>query len=231
MKNFILFVMLLALGVWHLQAQNASFTLSNREARGQGPNSMFMIEAKSIFTNISTDPTDTMFRWKVLSITMPAGWEFGMCDPINCLTNIAVNDEGFFSLKPNNQGEFKGDFVPNNISGIGTAKVLINSVKFPERFDTLTYIVNAWVTSVKEVSLSKEVSVFPNPAKERVTLKYPTKEIIAIEIYNVLGTRVKTFYHSGLESEINIGDLKSGVYFIRIRDGNQTVSKQLTLAN
>lgn len=223
--------MLFALGFWSLQAQNTSFTLSTKDAKGQGPNSMFMLEAKSIFTNISTEPTDTMFRWKILSITMPTGWEFGMCDPLNCLTNVKVDDDGFFSIKPDNQGEFKGDFVPNNVSGIGTARVLINSVKFPEMFDTLTYTVNAWVTSVKEVNKSKEISVFPNPAKERVTIKYQTKETVAVEVYNVLGTRVKTIYHNGLESEINIGDLKNGVYFIRFKDGNQTISKQITVAN
>lgn len=223
--------MLFVLGVWSIKAQNTSFTLSTKDAKSQGPNSVFMIEAKSIFTNISTNPNDTMFKWLVVSITIPSGWEFGMCDPLNCLTNLQTGDSGYYSLNPTSQGEFKGDFVPNNVSGTGIAKVVISSVLFPDQFDTLTYTVNAWVTSVKEVNKSKEISVFPNPAKEQLTVKYQSKETIAIEVYNVLGTRVKTIYHTGLESEINVGDLKNGVYFIRFKDGNQTISKQITVAN
>jgi hypothetical protein len=61
-----------------------------------------------------------------------------------------------------------------------------------------------------------------------LVIKYTTREPIQINIYNILGVKVKTITHSGNETEINIGDLQNGIYFIRFKDGNQTISKSFT---
>ncbi|MFN4083897.1 MAG: T9SS type A sorting domain-containing protein [Bacteroidia bacterium] len=231
MKKIILLVLIVCTFLNINIAQNSSFTLSTKDARGQGPNNNFMLEAKSNFRNISTEPTDNIFDWKVIDISIPTGWEFGMCDPNNCLTNLQLNSTGYFTLDIGQQGEFKGDFVPNGISGTGSATITITSRKFPANTDTLKYTVNAWVTSVKNVSKSTELSLFPNPAKDKISVKYQTRENISIDIYNVLGSKVKNINHSGMETEINITDLKNGVYFIRFNDGNKTYTKQFTVAN
>jgi hypothetical protein len=64
--------------------------------------------------------------------------------------------------------------------------------------------------------------------KDRLTIKYNARETVNIEIYNVLGTKVKSIAHSGLESDVNVGDLQNGIYFIRYKNGNQMVSKPFT---
>lgn len=58
-------------------------------------------------------------------------------------------------------------------------------------------------------------SVFPNPFKERITLKYNAVE--AIELYNVIGEKVKSFElpSNQTQTEIELSDLNAGIYFIR----------------
>ncbi|OYU94452.1 MAG: hypothetical protein CFE21_15705 [Bacteroidetes bacterium B1(2017)] len=205
-------------------AQSVSF--NPKVSKGQGPNGNFQIDAKSIFTNTSSD---TVFEWQVLDIVSPSGWEFGMCDPFNCITNLAIGNTSTFNLATGKSGEFKGDFAPNGKPGNGKAIVYVYSKKNPSTInDTIEFQINAWVTAVKEVQNNKEFSFYPNPAKDRLNIKYATKEGISIDIYNVLGSKMKTIMHTGFETEINIGDLQNGIYFIRFKDGNQTISKPFT---
>lgn len=220
MKKLVLYLFLLA-AIQSVSAQSVSF--NPKISKGQGPNSFFQIDAKSIFTNNSND---TVFEWIVLEINAVTGWEFGLCDPFNCLTTLNIGSKSEFTLGKSKTGEFKGDFVPSGKPGSGKAKVLVYSKANPSTvFDTIEFQMNAWPTGLKEASSNREFSFYPNPAKDKLTIKFPAKEGITIDFYNVLGAKVKSIVHSGLESDVNIGDLQNGIYFIRFKDGNQTISK------
>ena len=69
MKKLILYIV--ALFTIQLSfAQNISF--NPKLAKNQGPNSNFQIDAKSVFTNNSSD---TVFEWAIIDLTAPSGWE------------------------------------------------------------------------------------------------------------------------------------------------------------
>jgi hypothetical protein len=200
-------------------------SMNPKVAKAQGPSGNFMLEAKSIFTNNSND---SAFEWNILEIQMTTGWEFGMCDPFNCLTGLIVGNKGSFSLGKGKSGEFKGDFVPNGNGGSGKAKVHVYAKSNPNNDDTVEFQITGWATGLKENLLAKEFSFYPNPAKDRLNIKFNTRDAVAIDIYNVLGTKVKSFNHIGSESEFNISDLQNGIYFIRYKNGAQTISKPFT---
>jgi hypothetical protein len=205
-------------------AQNISF--SPKVSKGQGPTSFFQLVAISNLTNNSTD---SLFEWVVTEISATNGWEFGMCDPTNCVTDMKVGTKGDFILGPGKTGEFKGDFVINSKSGTGSGKVACYSKSNPNITDTIEFQLNAWTTAVKENhNVNREFNFYPNPAKDRLVVKFNSRENISIDIYNVLGSKVKSFTHSGMESEVNISELQNGLYFIRFKDGSQTVSKPFT---
>ncbi len=222
MKKLVLYVLIVC-GFQVALAQN--FTIVPKLAKGQGPNSTFQIDAVSTFTNTGTE---TEFEWKIIEMNAPSGWEFSMCDPLNCVASLTVGSSGIFTLGVGKNGQFKGDFSPNGKSGIGTVKVIIYPKATPAAQDTLAYQMNAWVTGLKESSQNKEFAYFPNPVKDHLYIRYTTKEAMLIDIYNVLGTKVKSFTHSGFETDLNVGDLQNGIYFIRFRDGNQNISKHFT---
>lgn len=220
MKKLILLIGL----ILSLNGAFAQFELNPKVAKNQATSNKFLIEAKSVFTNSGND---SVFEWEVIEVNIPSGWNFSLCDPFNCLDNVTVGRRSGFTLGKNKSGEMRGDFTANSIPGNGTVRVIITA-KNSDFSDTVTFIVSAWPVSVKENVKNNEFSMFPNPAKERLSIRYSVKEPIAISIYNILGVRVKTIIHSGNESEINLGDLQNGIYFIRFKDGNTTVSKSFT---
>ncbi len=69
-------------------------------------------------------------------------------------------------------------------------------------------------TAVEETKDS-EIFIFPNPAKEKVTIE--GVEATEVEVYNALGQLVKTVQNA---NEINVSDLMEGVYLLRIADAD-----------
>ena len=58
-----------------------------------------------------------------------------------------------------------------------------------------------------------QVTCYPNPAKEKVTID--GIEAAEVKVYNALGQLVKTVRNS---NEINVAGLAEGVYLVRITD-------------
>jgi hypothetical protein len=73
--------------------------------------------------------------------------------------------------------------------------------------------------------------VYPNPAKDALTISYntPGEERIHVELYNVYGQKINNFIEKnsiGLFSiTIDISYLESGVYVIRLK-GDRSVQKK-----
>ena len=72
----------------------------------------------------------------------------------------------------------------------------------------------------------KEISLFPNPAKDFLTLTNINEQIVSIEIANQFGVVVEkdldfSVLNSGLK--ININFLKSGIYFLRMKSKSRTL--------
>lgn len=114
------------------------------------------------------------------------------------------------------------------VSGSGVIRVVIKSITNPANTDTLSMVANSWVTGVNEVNKVKEVACFPNPVKDMLTVKFPVRDHVVIEIYNILGSRVKSFVHDSFTSTVNTSDLQNGVYFIRFKEGNNVYSRSFT---
>jgi hypothetical protein len=87
---------------------------------------------------------------------------------------------------------------------------------------------NSWITGVKENTKSKELTFYPNPVKDQIFIKFNSKEAVTIDIYNVIGSKVKTFTHDAQQSVVNLGDLQNGMYFIRFTENGITYSKSFT---
>ncbi|WP_299886066.1 T9SS type A sorting domain-containing protein [uncultured Lacinutrix sp.] len=66
-------------------------------------------------------------------------------------------------------------------------------------------------------------SIFPNPAKDVVTIKGLENNLKSVEIYNISGQKVMTAVNN-LET-INISKLQSGVYFVKLstEEANTTI--------
>lgn len=90
--------------------------------------------------------------------------------------------------------------------------------------DDITFPGNTMILGVESVEDDSNMVVYPNPANDIIYVK--GDNIQYVEIYNTVGSRVIS--KNVIDSEsINIADLTSGIYFVRIVDkqGNTTTTK------
>lgn len=71
-------------------------------------------------------------------------------------------------------------------------------------------------------------SVFPNPASETVTVT-STNAMNAVVVYNHIGQIVYRASDCGVETTINVADLASGIYYIRINSGDTVKSVKVVV--
>ena len=70
--------------------------------------------------------------------------------------------------------------------------------------------------------LDDDIQIFPNPAKDLFFIR--GENISEIEILNLAGILV---FKNSSTTRIDMTNFKSGIYLVRIKQGNQTVVKKL----
>jgi flagellar hook assembly protein FlgD len=79
---------------------------------------------------------------------------------------------------------------------------------------------------------------FPNPARSRATVRFAIPEQMSadnvrLELYDLLGRQVKTIpaaEASGrVEQTLDVSNLPSGTYLLRLSAGGQTQTQQVTI--
>jgi hypothetical protein len=91
---------------------------------------------------------------------------------------------------------------------------------------TITQTVSA-CTGIHELSSNNGIIIFPNPAKEQITISY-SSPIKTIKIVGVDGKLVmqRTNIDNSLSQTINISELRSGIYFVNCMiDGRENYFK------
>jgi hypothetical protein len=92
-------------------------------------------------------------------------------------------------------------------------------------FDSLAFTISGSLPlSIGEVDLNG-FSVSPNPAKDVLYIEnLNTSELLKVELFSVLG---KLVYKGNDTATIDISQLNSGVYMLRITDGKRAVTKRI----
>ncbi len=87
-------------------------------------------------------------------------------------------------------------------------------------------------TAVNDLSLSKTISVFPNPGNGNFSLKIDLKErsVVTAHIVNVLGATVKELGSITKEnSSFEINNFPCGSYFLKVNSENESVTKKIVV--
>ena len=91
-------------------------------------------------------------------------------------------------------------------------------------FDDLSYTCYAGL-SVGEYNL-ESVKFHPNPVKRDLTVELKSNVETEIEIFDILGKRV--FKNTiNKTNTLNLQALKTGIYIVKITQGNSTITKKL----
>jgi hypothetical protein len=86
---------------------------------------------------------------------------------------------------------------------------------------TILKTTDGGVTWMSGIQGSTVLKISPNPATELISIEFPdfvsikeTKNMI--HIYNVTGNEVLTMYSIGNKTDLQVGDLPSGLYFVKV---------------
>ena len=74
---------------------------------------------------------------------------------------------------------------------------------------------------LNEVEAIRAIAVYPNPVSKYFMITSPQVEIDEVEIFNTMGQLVKTQKLSLANNVINIEELASGTYYLRIYNQGQ----------
>jgi hypothetical protein len=90
-------------------------------------------------------------------------------------------------------------------------------------------IVREETTAVFDASLADNITVYPNPANEYVTIDQAGSWIDNISIFDVQGSEIKSMRNvvSGGEITIPVSGIQPGVYYIVMHAGQQQIVRKL----
>lgn len=181
-----------------------------------------------------TMDVDTVYEvhWQLFKDgeTWNSSWGTQVCDLNLCyLENVDKNSRGI----PNNIYEGTSTwyvyFIPNEIPGETEMELVLygDADREVELYRIPIEVHSIKTTNTVNVHLKNDVTVFPNPAQDFFSLSNDI-HVDKIKIYNILGSEIKTFFHYKNAQHL-IGDLKEGMYLIRMIDKDNNVIKTTKL--
>ncbi|MCF6214194.1 MAG: endonuclease [Flavobacteriaceae bacterium] len=105
-------------------------------------------------------------------------------------------------------------------------------IDFPEMVDYIwgTKTNNIWLqSSTLAVADNNHLffTIYPNPTSYKIVIKTPTNASKHIGIYDVIGKQV--YQKTTTDTQINIGNLKAGLYFVRVQQEGKTATQKLVV--
>jgi hypothetical protein len=186
-------------------------------------------------TNTSSQAIN--IRWTPTNTDFPQSWKdnVGICDANFCRSNT-VNTTSLWDGAPytttgtpysvGTPGLFDMQLSP----GIDTCPSGAHYMTVNLRDATnaggynknVTFIINKFPTSVpKTIKPLDDVTLYPNPARNELNVLFnPDADIRIITVYNLIGKAVTVYkLTSNSSAKLDIENLPSGVYFMRLIDG------------
>jgi hypothetical protein len=97
---------------------------------------------------------------------------------------------------------------------------LVLSAEDPEDFVSVT----------EQLGAVNEISIFPNPATDKVNFKLPQNlSSASFSIIDAVGRQVVNGNIDAHHNKVNVSSLKNGVYLIRFSNGSEAVTRQLII--
>ena len=88
----------------------------------------------------------------------------------------------------------------------------------------LTHLLTPCVTTVNSAAIIKKISVFPNPAKDEITIDIDVTGNLSVELVNTNGIKV---IRSQNQKILNIAGLSPGIYFIKLITSDGTYIQKI----
>lgn len=94
--------------------------------------------------------------------------------------------------------------------------------------DILAYDCHA---GLKDIENENNISIYPNPASDIINLEIENSnnKNLTLDIYNILGKKLRTEKISNNQNQINVGNLNNGTYILEIKTNESIKIKKLLI--
>ena len=93
--------------------------------------------------------------------------------------------------------------------------------------DNYSYLAEPGMMNIPDNNSGISFQVYPNPARDFITIDFEKNTSANIELINISGQIVKKYDFRGAKSELNIESLPEGIYTLIIRENNTSKSSTL----
>lgn len=192
-------------------ATSVNFGKVQAAVKNFGNDTINTFRIQSLFSTCSgICPSAGLWYFKDVSDTLAPGqttW-FTLANPLSFF--LAGSSSGQLeiciqALLPNGQLDLENN--NNSSCGIGTFTV---DVETPETTSPL------W-----------DLSIYPNPAQDKLTLACSAPAPKTVSVFSVLGDKLTEMKSSEARVELNIEQIPNGIYLVRIYSDGQSITKKL----
>lgn len=178
----------------------------------------------------ATGSNSMSYIWKVTESNFPESWKqaVGVCDNNLCYNGVTINRE-YTSNPFTGTSDFKLQFFSSMSTADNGKYYMTVNVHDPvsHTMDDMTFVISKFPTSVGNTTKADDaISLYPNPASNELNVFFSQEsDIKNIAVYNLIGKPVIVYKVTGTNSaRLNIENMPSGVYFVRLIDGRGRVS-------
>ena len=139
--------------------------------------------------------------------------------------HTSFNQNGFMGIYPFEDYQNYSPYIHSGNDLIGPS---VNSFEMSQRYAQMNIACVSTLAVLDTESVSENianaVAMFPNPAKNELTIASEYNGNNEVQIINSVGQIVKEFSFVG-ETTFNINELNAGVYFVKVMGENTTTKK------
>ncbi len=112
----------------------------------------------------------------------------------------------------------------------GDALITVEAFSNGQRVNDIFRVTVNNIETTESLTLNA-LSIYPNPTNGRFHLQMPVAVECHVDIYNAMGQRISSHSITDKDTELNIEDQPSGIYYIVVSNTSDTVHRQLIKRN
>ena len=188
-------------------------------------------DKKVDFEITNNSGSEMEFYWTIDRGNVPEEWQFSFCDLNLCYLAGVVKCPCSKPnlLLPNETKTLMMHILPNGTAGTGAISLSIITVCDDETSNVIDLPITFEVgtTSTEFASINNNINLYPNPAIDMINLQ-EDEDVSQIELYNIVGKKIRTFQHSKGQSH-DVSDFNKGIYLVRLLDRSNNILKVIRM--
>jgi len=180
----------------------------------------------------NTEMETLTVEWEILSVDVPEGWTYTMCDNFQCYSDLKIGEkklsDAFGGTTP---CPFECGANPNNVPGMGTIGLLVYEQGDTTKADTMFFVFDAVLSIGNPTAVN--FNIYPNPAQNTLNITFGEKidDNFQVRVFNLVGQEQRNIDLVQLNStvSVDIRKLSVGTYLVQfVTPEGKTATQRFT---